>query len=658
MGCLCSKGGQHRVSKTDKRKKNDPLLEKDAQIRAAVFIQKWFRKYQARLEARRRATWQVFQSLEYKNEKDQMSLYNFFNDLLLHGQGEGNVLIESIRSEDHPKQEDDLCTATDPEDITVEPSYDGITLVFPLDAGQLPPLVETFRKKQVLHAKYALQILHEARKLFKGMASWHQVPLGNLPFVTVCGDIHGQMDDLLLIFYKNGFPDRQNPYIFNGDLVDRGEQSIEVALLLFAYFLVYPKSVIINRGNHEDQVMNMRYGFVKEAMLKYQQHSAKMVKLFSDVFSWLPICSVIDKKILVCHGGISNKTNLAEIDKLDRHQYLSVLNPPQDETLPDGHPKKINFVEWRQILDMLWSDPKMHNGCEPNTFRGGGCYFGPDICNMVLKKHRFKMLIRSHECKPEGYEYCHNNQCLTIFSASNYYEEDSNKGAFIKISKDVTRGNSLPEVFQFQVKLGQSTTMSSKVNKTEHAALASLREKLYSLKGELTSEFRKHDPASSGNITASAWCDSVKSVTGLDLPWRTMRDKLVKSVPGDTNKVNYNSTFASLTLESKGGTASSELEALYKHRTTLTQIFNTIDKDRSGFISREEFIEACKKCGMYDRDVECMTEMWNVLRKATRSDMSDKQIKIMAKHIDINGDGQIDINEFLEAYSLVARKDS
>lgn len=93
----------------------------------------------------------------------------------------------------------------------------------------------------------------------------------------------------------------------------------------------------------------------------------------------------------MCHGGISNKTNLAEIDKLDRHQYMSVLNPPQNDSLPDGHPDKINFAEWRQILDMLWSDPKSQNGCEPNTFRGGGCYFGPDILNMVSESKLYRI---------------------------------------------------------------------------------------------------------------------------------------------------------------------------------------------------------------------------------------------------------------------------
>ena len=66
--------------------------------------------------------------------------------------------------------------------------------------------------------------------------------------ITVCGDIHGQFYDLLKIFYLNNLPSEQNPYVFNGDFVDRGHFSTEVVLTLFAWKLALPNHIHLNRG--------------------------------------------------------------------------------------------------------------------------------------------------------------------------------------------------------------------------------------------------------------------------------------------------------------------------------------------------------------------------------------------------------------------------
>ncbi|KAK6485503.1 serine/threonine-protein phosphatase with EF-hands 1-like isoform X1 [Huso huso] len=725
-------------------------------IKAAVLIQRWYRRYMARIEIRRRYTWSIFQSIEYAGEQDQLQLSSFFTFMLdnfTHLGGESPDLISQFLdpTSDPMKEEG---RAAKYEKIEVPDSYPGPHLSFPLTVAHTNALLRAFKQQQQhLHARYVLQLLHETKKFLKKMPNIIHLSTSYTKEITICGDLHGKLDDLLLIFYKNGLPSTENPYVFNGDFVDRGKKSVEILIILFAFLLLYPNDMHLNRGNHEDHIMNLRYGFTKEVMQKYRSHGREILLLLQDVFSLLPLATIIDNKVLIVHGGVSDMTDLDYLASIERHKFKSALRPPrmsidssQDKgrrktkgqlpaqfsgghrsistryssnhlmkpssgaslspssssslssSIPESrrmsdvqekdtsttsngqHPLhhrsispagilEVPFLdsdvtitpkvpsweemEWKQIVDLLWSDPKNQNGCSPNSFRGGGCYFGPDVTLTLLKKYRLKMLIRSHECKQEGYELCHDGQVITIFSASNYYEEGSNRGAYIKLGPDL-----VPRFFQYQVsKFTRRMTLQQRVSVAEGSALKSLREKLYAHRSELIAAFKQYDTYNTGKlkltvldgvcesflgtVSTSDWASAVELVLRLDLPWRTLRSRLVRLAPDGS--VEYLSCFEDLHMEQpiKEQVTPSLVETLYRYRTDLEIIFNMIDKDHSGLISIEEF-----------------RQTWRLFSSHLHIHVDNAAIDDLARSIDFNKDGSIDFNEFLEAFRVVHKLDS
>lgn len=231
--------------------------------------------------------------------------------------------------------------------------------------------------------------------------------------IKVCGDVHGQYYDLLRLFEYGGFPPEAN-YLFLGDYIDRGKQSLETICLLLAYKIKYPENFFLTRGNHECASINRIYGFYDECKRRY---SIKLWKIFTDCFNCLPIVALIDDKILCMHGGLSpDLTALDQIKKIVR---------PTD------------IPEQGLLCDLLWSDPdKDANGWGPND-RGVSVTFSSTTVENFLKKHDLDLICRAHQVVEEGFEFFANRQLVTIFSAPNYCGEFDNSGAMMTIDENL-----------------------------------------------------------------------------------------------------------------------------------------------------------------------------------------------------------------------------
>ena len=234
--------------------------------------------------------------------------------------------------------------------------------------------------------------------------------------VNICGDTHGQYNDLLRLFEFGGRPPQTN-YLFLGDYVDRGKNSVETMGLLLAYKIKYPNNIFLLRGNHESEIINHVYGFYDECKRRY---NAKVYKLFSDCFNWLPISAIVDDKILCMHGGIS--PDLTSLDRIRK-----IVRPTE---VPDKG----------LLCDLLWSDPDKNVDGWGGNERGVSVTFNENIVNKVVEDLDIDLVCRAHQVVENGYEFFADKKLVTVFSAPNYCNQFDNAGGMMIVDENLICG--------------------------------------------------------------------------------------------------------------------------------------------------------------------------------------------------------------------------
>ena len=282
-----------------------------------------------------------------------------------------------------------------------------------IDEKWVIDLMEKMKNNEFIDKKFLVKMIFDVKSIFDKNNSLVDINYPDDIVFNVCGDIHGQYYDLVNIFKVNGYPSETNPYLFNGDFVDRGSFSVECVITLIAWKLLYPNSFFMSRGNHESKNLNKMYGFEGEVRSKYDD---TIYELFCSLFCSLPLCHVLNKKVFVTHGGLFSKDNVSldDLRQIDRKR-----EPPESGLM----------------CEILWSDPCKELGRNPSK-RGVGLSFGPDITKKFLSFNNLELVIRSHEVKQEGYEVEADGKLITVFSAPNYCDQMGNKGAIIKLKGD------------------------------------------------------------------------------------------------------------------------------------------------------------------------------------------------------------------------------
>lgn len=281
--------------------------------------------------------------------------------------------------------------------------------------------IETLRSGECISERSLMKLCTHVSEIH--IEECNVVPV-NSP-VTIVGDLHGQFFDLLHLLSDNigGSPPDTN-YVFLGDFVDRGHNSVETFCLLLCLKVKYPGHVTLLRGNHESRQITQVYGFYDECLRKYG--NASSWRHCVSAFDYLPLAALIDNRVLCVHGGLSPSIRtIDQIRAIDRQQEI-----PHEGA----------------FCDLVWSDPEdlpnnTTNNNDSSSFwqvspRGAGYLFGSRVTDEFNEINALELIARAHQLVMEGKKYHFPNKNLvTVWSAPNYCYRCGNVAAILTLGE-------------------------------------------------------------------------------------------------------------------------------------------------------------------------------------------------------------------------------
>jgi diadenosine tetraphosphatase ApaH/serine/threonine PP2A family protein phosphatase len=240
----------------------------------------------------------------------------------------------------------------------------------------------------------------------------------------VLGDIHGNLLDLT--FFKRtiwpvGPAAQGGDFLFLGDFVDRGADSLPVAAYMMAQKVLNPKKWWMIRGNHETREVNgniktYREGsFLHQCLRIFGDHDGRNVwERVNCFFDTLPLAARVANKVFCVHGGI-----------------------PRELCQPGARLEMINEIaspltmvrRGEMVHSMLWSDPvppereapELQSQLDSQGFglssRGCAC-FGERTLDIFLEQHKVAFVFRGHEAQQNGIGLSRSGRLCTVFSTS------------------------------------------------------------------------------------------------------------------------------------------------------------------------------------------------------------------------------------------------